>query len=68
MAWEVMSYGEHPYWNWTNDDVINVVNSGFRLPPPMVFFFCHSCTSVTLSFILHIFGYCNVSVIGPKLE
>jgi len=36
VAWEVMSYGERPYWNWTNDDVIDVVNSGFRLPPPMV--------------------------------
>jgi len=42
VAWEVMSYGEHPYWNWCNDDVISVVNSGFRLPPPMVLLFIDS--------------------------
>jgi ephrin-B len=35
VMWEVMSYGERPYWNWTNQDVIKAVESGYRLPPPM---------------------------------
>lgn len=34
--WEVMSYGERPYWNWSNQDVIKAVERGYRLPPPMV--------------------------------
>ena len=36
VMWEVMSYGERPYWNWSNQDVIKAVEKGFRLPPPMV--------------------------------
>ncbi|XP_013391436.1 ephrin type-B receptor 1-B isoform X2 [Lingula anatina] len=35
VAWEVMSYGERPYWNWSNQDVIKAVDKGYRLPPPM---------------------------------
>lgn len=35
VMWEVMSYGERPYWNWSNQDVIKAVDKGFRLPPPM---------------------------------
>lgn len=23
--WEVMSYGERPYWNWSNQDVIKSI-------------------------------------------
>ena len=34
--WEVISYGERPYWNWSNQDVIKAVEKGYRLPPPMV--------------------------------
>lgn len=34
--WEVISYGERPYWNWSNQDVIKAVERGYRLPPPMV--------------------------------
>lgn len=34
--WEVISYGERPYWNWSNQDVIRAVEKGYRLPPPMV--------------------------------
>jgi len=34
--WEVISYGERPYWNWSNQDVIKAVDRGYRLPPPMV--------------------------------
>ncbi|MEQ2234232.1 Ephrin type-B receptor 2, partial [Ilyodon furcidens] len=33
--WEVMSYGERPYWNLTNRDVIKSVEEGYRLPTPM---------------------------------
>jgi len=36
VTWEVISYGERPYWNWPNQDVIAAVNRGFTLPPPMV--------------------------------
>ncbi|PAA91664.1 hypothetical protein BOX15_Mlig010451g1 [Macrostomum lignano] len=35
VMWEVMSFGERPYWNWTNQDVIAAVENGYRLPPPM---------------------------------
>lgn len=35
VVWEVMSYGERPYWNWSNQDVISAVEKDFRLPPPM---------------------------------
>lgn len=34
--WEVMSYGERPYWNWSNQDVIKSIEKGYRLPAPMV--------------------------------
>lgn len=34
VAWEVMSYGERPYWNWSNTDVIKAVDKGFRLLIP----------------------------------
>ncbi|KAF6032809.1 hypothetical protein EB796_008854 [Bugula neritina] len=35
LMWEVISYGERPYWNWSNQDVIKAVDRGYRLPPPM---------------------------------
>uniref|UniRef100_A0A8C9TLC2 Ephrin type-A receptor 8 n=1 Tax=Scleropages formosus TaxID=113540 RepID=A0A8C9TLC2_SCLFO len=35
VMWEVMSYGERPYWNLTNRDVIKSVEEGYRLPCPM---------------------------------
>ncbi|XP_015717228.1 ephrin type-A receptor 5 isoform X13 [Coturnix japonica] len=35
VMWEVMSYGERPYWEMTNQDVIKAVEEGYRLPPPM---------------------------------
>jgi ephrin-B len=34
VAWEVMSFGERPYWNWSNTDVIKAVEKGFRLYMP----------------------------------
>ena len=41
--WEVISYGERPYWNWSNQDVIKAVDRGYRLPPPMV---CQDCSVI----------------------
>ncbi|XP_069466980.1 ephrin type-A receptor 8 [Ambystoma mexicanum] len=35
VMWEVLAYGERPYWNMTNRDVINSVEEGYRLPSPM---------------------------------
>jgi len=35
VVWEVMSYGERPYWNWSNQDVIKSIEKGYRLPAPM---------------------------------
>ncbi|CAG0888322.1 unnamed protein product [Cyprideis torosa] len=35
VSWEVMSYGERPYWNWSNQDVIKAIERGYRLPAPM---------------------------------
>ena len=30
VAWEVMSYGERPYWNWSNQNVIKAIEKGYR--------------------------------------
>ncbi|MGH0131272.1 UNVERIFIED_CONTAM: hypothetical protein FKN15_034876 [Acipenser sinensis] len=35
VMWEVMSYGERPYWEMSNQDVIKAVEEGYRLPGPM---------------------------------
>ncbi|XP_022236459.1 ephrin type-A receptor 4-like, partial [Limulus polyphemus] len=35
VCWEVMSYGERPYWNWSNQDVIKNIEKGYRLSAPM---------------------------------
>uniref|UniRef100_A0A6I8PAY4 Ephrin type-A receptor 7 n=1 Tax=Ornithorhynchus anatinus TaxID=9258 RepID=A0A6I8PAY4_ORNAN len=35
VMWEVLAYGERPYWNMNNRDVINSVEEGYRLPAPM---------------------------------
>ncbi|EAA06487.6 AGAP000489-PA, partial [Anopheles gambiae str. PEST] len=35
VLWEVMSFGERPYWNWSNQDVIKSIEKGYRLPAPM---------------------------------
>lgn len=36
VMWEVASFGERPYWDWTNQEVIQAIDEGYRLPPPMV--------------------------------
>ncbi|XP_062333877.1 LOW QUALITY PROTEIN: ephrin type-A receptor 5 [Osmerus eperlanus] len=35
VMWEVMSYGERPYWDMSNQDVIKAVEESYRLPGPM---------------------------------
>ncbi|XP_039517199.1 ephrin type-B receptor 3 [Pimephales promelas] len=35
VMWEVMSFGERPYWDMSNQDVMNAVEQDYRLPPPM---------------------------------
>uniref|UniRef100_G3NSI6 Ephrin type-A receptor 7 n=1 Tax=Gasterosteus aculeatus aculeatus TaxID=481459 RepID=G3NSI6_GASAC len=35
VMWEVMSYGERPYWDMSNQDVIKAIDEGYRLPAPM---------------------------------
>ncbi|KAF4793701.1 Ephrin type-A receptor 10 [Turdus rufiventris] len=34
VMWEVMSYGERPYWDMSHQDVMKAVEDGFRLPAP----------------------------------
>lgn len=36
VCWEVMSQGERPYWDWSNQDVIKALEQGYRLPQPQV--------------------------------
>lgn len=64
MMWEVMSYGERPYWNWSNQDVIKsiekvCVDAGPRKHKP----------SSSSSSCLHQFSYCDFEVrcLGPGL-
>ncbi|VDK83244.1 unnamed protein product [Litomosoides sigmodontis] len=35
VMWEVCSFGERPYWDWTNQKVISEITLGYRLPSPM---------------------------------
>ncbi|KAF3689968.1 Ephrin type-A receptor 2 [Channa argus] len=35
VMWEVMAFGERPYWDMSNLEVMKVINEGFRLPAPM---------------------------------
>ncbi|XP_076001006.1 ephrin type-A receptor 3-like [Genypterus blacodes] len=35
VMWEVISYGERPYWEMSNQDVIKAIEEGYRLPAPM---------------------------------
>ncbi|XP_035279566.1 ephrin type-B receptor 1-like isoform X2 [Anguilla rostrata] len=35
VMWEVMSFGERPYWDMSNQDVINAIEQDYRLPAPM---------------------------------
>ncbi|KAM4593916.1 ephrin type-A receptor 6-like isoform 2-T2 [Odontesthes bonariensis] len=35
VMWEVMSFGERPYWEMSNQDVILSIEEGYRLPAPI---------------------------------
>ncbi|NXA43966.1 EPHA2 protein, partial [Eudromia elegans] len=35
VMWEVMSYGERPYWDMSNHEVMKAISEGFRLPAPL---------------------------------
>ncbi|EDO33735.1 predicted protein, partial [Nematostella vectensis] len=35
LLWEIMSFGERPYWTWDNFQVMDRVEGGYRLPAPM---------------------------------
>nr|XP_014343635.1 PREDICTED: ephrin type-A receptor 3-like [Latimeria chalumnae] len=35
VMWEVVSFGERPYWEMSNQDVIKAIDEGYRLPAPM---------------------------------
>ncbi|KFV09808.1 Ephrin type-A receptor 2, partial [Pterocles gutturalis] len=34
VMWEVMSYGERPYWELSNHEVMKAINEGLRMPAP----------------------------------
>ncbi|NWX05778.1 EPHA8 protein, partial [Caloenas nicobarica] len=34
VMWEVLSFGDRPYWDMDNQDVIAAIEQGYRLPPP----------------------------------
>ena len=48
--WEVMSYGERPYWDWTNQEVIKQIEKGKKIIQFHNFIFEKS---VIISFFLH---------------
>ncbi|XP_061779416.1 ephrin type-A receptor 2a [Nerophis lumbriciformis] len=35
VMWEVMAFGERPYWDMSNHEVMTAINEAFRLPAPM---------------------------------
>ncbi|XP_061668975.1 ephrin type-A receptor 7 isoform X5 [Syngnathoides biaculeatus] len=35
VIWEVMSFGERPYWDMSNQDVMKALEESYRLPAPM---------------------------------
>uniref|UniRef100_A0A8C9T382 receptor protein-tyrosine kinase n=1 Tax=Scleropages formosus TaxID=113540 RepID=A0A8C9T382_SCLFO len=35
VMWEVMAFGERPYWDMSNHEVMKAINEEFRLPAPM---------------------------------
>ncbi|XP_078355358.1 ephrin type-A receptor 4-like, partial [Oculina patagonica] len=36
VMWETMAFGERPYWDWSNFEVMDRVEGGYRLPAPVV--------------------------------
>ncbi|XP_041638942.1 ephrin type-A receptor 2a [Cheilinus undulatus] len=35
VMWEVMAFGERPYWDMSNHEVMKAIDEAFRLPAPM---------------------------------
>ncbi|XP_047204397.1 ephrin type-A receptor 2a [Girardinichthys multiradiatus] len=35
VMWEVMAFGERPYWDMSNHEVMKAINEAYRLPAPM---------------------------------
>lgn len=58
VIWEVMSYGDEPYWTWSNYDVIGALRNNFRLPTPVVTI--NACFLITLN--LWPKNVCRISV------
>ncbi|XP_063054864.1 ephrin type-B receptor 5 [Engraulis encrasicolus] len=46
LMWEVMSYGERPYWDMSNQEVMKAVVDQYRLPAP------HNCPPAVHSLML----------------
>ncbi|XP_041758704.2 ephrin type-B receptor 5 isoform X3 [Coregonus clupeaformis] len=46
LMWEVMSYGERPYWDMSNQEVMKAVADQYRLPAP------HNCPPALHSLML----------------
>ncbi|KAM6967699.1 ephrin type-B receptor 5 [Aplochiton taeniatus] len=46
LMWEVMSYGERPYWDMSNQEVMKAVADQYRLPAP------HNCPAALHSLML----------------
>ena len=59
VTWEVMSYGESPYWNMDNKQVTESINAGFRLPLPQV---------KTHLFVIYIFHILPVSLFENSIR
>ncbi|XP_073249604.1 ephrin type-A receptor 4-like isoform X5 [Porites lutea] len=34
LLWEIMSFADRPYWGWSNSEVMDRVQFGYRLPAP----------------------------------
>ena len=43
LAWEVLNFGERPYWNWENKDVVRCIQEFYRLPQPPQNYPCPDC-------------------------
>ncbi|KRY70671.1 Ephrin type-A receptor 4-A, partial [Trichinella pseudospiralis] len=46
VVWEVLSLGDRPYWDWTNQEVVDAVDQGYRLPAP------HNCPATLYRLML----------------
>ncbi len=59
-AWEVLTFGERPYWNWENTDVIKANKEAYRLPPP------HNCPDCLYRLMLRCWQ--DDRVLRPKFD